>query len=288
MTAETWSVRRLLSWTEDFLRKKGVEPARLESQILLAHVLGCKKIDLYVRHEEEPPEDVRARFREIIKKRAEGLPNAYLVGMREFFSLEFKVTPDVLIPRPDTELLVLEAARYLKPLTNPAILDIGAGSGCIGISLAKQHRTARVTGIDISPAALAVATENAARHEVADRVRFIEGSVFGPVAHQTYDLIASNPPYISHAELATLDKSVIDFEPRGALDGGEDGLRFYREIVARAPAHLRPGGMLIVEIGYQQEAAVRELFAAEAELENLKSFKDPGGNPRVVSATKRK
>lgn len=288
MSAETWNVKRLLSWTEDFLRKKGIDSARLESQILLAHVLGCKKIDLYVRHDEEPAESIRARFREIIKKRADGMPNAYLVGMREFFSLEFKVTPEVLIPRPDTELLVVEAAKYLKPLGTPTVLDIGAGSGCIGISLAKQHRGAKISAVDISPGALEVARENAERHQVSERMRFLEGSVFGPVAGQMFDLIASNPPYISHAELRSLDKSVIDFEPRNALDGGEDGLDFYREIVDQAPAYLKPGGMLILEIGFQQDQAVRDLIAAKPEFESAKSFKDFGGNPRVVSAIRGK
>ncbi|WP_020472718.1 peptide chain release factor N(5)-glutamine methyltransferase [Zavarzinella formosa] len=288
MAAEIWTVKRLLAWTEDFLRKKEIEPARLEAQILLAHALGCKKIDLYVRHDEEPAEAVRTRFREIIKKRAEGMPNAYLVGRKEFFSLEFKVTPAVLIPRPETELLVVEAAKFLKPLNAPAVLDIGAGSGCISIALAKQHRTARVTAIDISPAALEVAKENAATHQLTDRVRFLEGSVFGPVAGETFDLIASNPPYITHAELETLDKTVKDYEPRSALDGGPDGLTFYRQIASGATAHLRSGGLLIVEIGYQQETAVRELFAAEAGLENVKSFKDIDGHPRVVTANRKK
>src|SRR3954468_11495721 len=138
MASETWTVRRLLEWTEDFLRKKGVEGPRLEAQILLAHALGCKKIDLYVRHDEEPAEDCRTAFREMIKKRAEGMPVAYLVGHREFYSLEFNVSPVVLIPRPETETLVMEAVRRLKPLAGPRILDLGTGSGAIAVVIAKQ------------------------------------------------------------------------------------------------------------------------------------------------------
>src|SRR3954469_9842263 len=202
MATETWTVRRLLEWTEDFLRKKGVESARLEAQILLAHALGCKKIDLYVRHEEEPAEDKRAAFRETIKKRADGMPVAYLVGHREFYSLEFAVSPAVLIPRPETETLVMEALRRLKPLAAPRVLDVGTGSGAIAVAIARQHKTARITAVDVSPTALAVATSNAQRHLVGDRIAFVEGDLFAPVGGQTFDLIVSNPPYIADAEFA--------------------------------------------------------------------------------------
>ncbi len=287
MADEAWTVKRLLTWTEDFLRKKGVESPRLEAQILLAHALGCKKIDLYVRHAEEPPEDQKTRFRGMIKKRADGMPNAYLVGYREFFSLAFQVTPAVLIPRPETELLVLEAGKFLKSLATLTVLDIGTGSGAIAVSLAKQHTRATVTATDVSRDALEIARGNAATHGVGDRVQFREGSMFDPVAGETFDLIASNPPYITHAELETLDKSVKDFEPRLALDGGPDGLTYYRQIAAGAADRLNPGGMVIVEIGFEQEAAVRALFAANAGLENIKSFKDMAGLPRVVAARRR-
>src|SRR5688572_1912773 len=145
MASEAWTVRRLLEWTEDFLRKKRVDAPRLEAQILLAHALGCSRIDLYVRHEEEPPEDKKTAFRETIRKRAEGMPVAYLVGHREFYSLSFAVSPAVLIPRPETETLVLEALRLLKPMATPRVLDLGTGSGCIAVTLAKQHKLAHVT-----------------------------------------------------------------------------------------------------------------------------------------------
>src|SRR5215212_6561071 len=185
MASETWTVRKLLEWTEDFLRKKGVESARLEAQILLAHALGCKKIDLYVRHDEEPPEDRRTAFREMIKKRADGMPVAYLVGHREFYSLEFAVSPAVLIPRPETETLVMEALRRLKPMEAPRVLDLGTGSGAIAIVLAKHHKTARITAVDVSTPALAMASGNAQRHGVTDRLTFVEGDLFAPVAGQT-------------------------------------------------------------------------------------------------------
>lgn len=285
MASETWTVRRLLEWTEDFLRKKGFESPRLEAQILLAHALDCKKIDLYVRHDEEPTEDRRTAFRETIKKRAEGMPVAYLVGHREFYSLEFAVTPAVLIPRPETETLVMEALRRLKPLESPRVLDLGTGSGAIAVAIARQHKTARITAVDVSSPALAVAIGNAQRHGVADRITFLEGDLFAPVAGQTFDLIVSNPPYIADAEFTSLDVGVREFEPRAALAGGPDGLDFYRRIAADVQTYLCPGGAILVEIGATQEAAVRDLFAAR--LDSDTSFKDSAGRPRVVTAKRR-
>ncbi|HJZ93309.1 MAG TPA: peptide chain release factor N(5)-glutamine methyltransferase [Gemmataceae bacterium] len=282
MATEAWTVRRLLEWTEDFLRKKGVEAPRLEAQILLAHALGCKKIDLYVRHEEEPPEDKRATFRDMIKKRAEGMPVAYLVGYRDFYSLDFAVTPAVLIPRPETETLVMEALRVVKAIDAPRVLDVGTGSGCIAVTIARQHKTARVTATDLSADALAVAGTNAQRHGVTDRVTFVQGDLFAPVSQGAFDLVVSNPPYIARAEFAALDAGVRDFEPRSALDGGIDGLDYYRRIANEVPRALRPGGTVLVEIGLTQEPAVRDLFAAQ--LEPGPTFKDRAGRPRVVSA----
>jgi len=282
MANETWTVRRLLEWTEDFLRKRQVESPRLEAQILLAHALGCKKIDLYVRHEEEPPEVKRAAFREMIKKRAEGMPVAYLVGYRDFYSLDFLVTPAVLIPRPETETLVMEALRVVKAIDAPRVLDVGTGSGCIAVTIARQHKTARVTATDLSADALAVAGTNAQRHGVTDRVTFVQGDLFAPVSQGAFDLVVSNPPYIARAEFAALDAGVRDFEPRSALDGGIDGLDYYRRIANEVPRALRPGGTVLVEIGLTQEPAVRDLFAAQ--LEPGPTFKDRAGRPRVVSA----
>ena len=285
MASETWTVRRLLEWTEDFLRKKGFESPRLEAQILLAHALGCKKIDLYVRFSEEPSEEKRTVFREIVKRRSEGTPVAHLVGHCEFYSLSFAVSPDVLIPRPETETLVMEALRLLKPLAAPRVLDLGTGSGCIALTIAKQHKSSRVTAVDISPKALAIARGNAEHHGVAERVTFLEGDLFAPVAVQTFDLIVSNPPYIAHAEFPTLDPGVRDFEPRSALDGGPDGLEFYRRLAAEAGQFLNPSGTILVEIGSTQEESVRALFAERMKVGN--TIRDLGGRPRVIAAQRR-
>src|SRR5262245_916770 len=285
MASETWTVRRLLEWTEDFLRKRNVESPRLEAQILLAHALGCKKIDLYVRYDEEPAEDRRTAFRDMIRKRADGMPVAYLVGYREFYSLQFAVTPAVLIPRPETETLVMEAIRRIQTTVAPRVLDLGTGSGCIAISLARPHKTAQVTAVDVSGDALAVAAINADRHGVRPRVALVEGDLFAPISGQKFDLVVSNPPYIAHREFPALDVGVRDFEPRSALDGGPDGLDYYRRIAGDVPGYLSPGGSVLVEIGPTQETGVRELFAAQ--LEPGPTYKDAAGRPRVVSARRR-
>lgn len=285
MASETWTVRRLLEWTEDYLRKKGVESPRLEAQILLAHSLGCQKIDLYVRHEEQPVENVRASFREMIRKRAEGMPVAYLVGYREFYSMPFAVSPAVLIPRPETETLVMQALGVMRLMESPRVLDLGTGSGCIAVALAKHHKSARFTAIDSSPAALEIAAANARKHGLSERLTFMSGDLFGPVAAQEFDVIVSNPPYVADEEFATLDIGVREFEPRSALAAGPDGLAFYRRIAAEAPRHLTLGGTILVEIGVSQRSAVCELF--EMAIGPTKSFSDAAGRPRVILARRR-
>src|SRR5437763_6572171 len=170
--AQVWTIAALLNWTEKFLAQKGVESPRLYAQVLLAHALGCKRIDLYARSIDEVPETERARFRDLVRRRVDGCPVAYLVGTKEFYLLPFEVTPAVLIPRPATEALVLAALERLKPLGAPRVLDVGTGSGCIAVCIAQQKAGANVVATDLNPEALAVATRNAARHAVADRVRF--------------------------------------------------------------------------------------------------------------------
>jgi release factor glutamine methyltransferase len=284
----TWTVRALLTWTADFLKKKGVESARLEAQILLAHVMDCPRIELVARSGDEPTEDERIRFKELIRRRVEGWPVAYLVGRREFYLLAFEVTPAVLIPRPDTETLVLEALNRLKGHIAPMVLDLGTGSGCIAVSIAHQCKAATVTAVDVSPDALEVARRNAAQHGVAERVAFLGGDLFAPLpTDAAFDLIVSNPPYITPGELAELAPEVRDHEPRVALDGGPDGLAFYRRIAADAGRFLKPGGQLLVEVGWTQEPAVRTIFEGCSEFTVGPSVKDRTGRLRVVAATRR-
>jgi release factor glutamine methyltransferase len=282
----TWTVKALLTWTTAHFQKKGVESPRLEAQILLAHVLGWPKIDLMVRYDEEPTPAERARFKELVQRRVEHWPVAYLIGRREFYLLPFEVSPAVLIPRPETETLVLAALDLLKAKPAAAVLDLGTGSGCVAVSLAHQAKAATVTAVDVSPDALDVARRNAAAHGVADRVRFVAGDLFAPVpAGSAFDLIVSNPPYVTPAELGTLAPEVRDHEPRLALDGGPDGLNFYRRIAADAGKYLKPGGCVLVEIGATQDAAVRSVFAA-AGFAVGPPLKDAAGRPRVITAKK--
>jgi release factor glutamine methyltransferase len=284
----TWTIKALLTWTTEFLAKKGIENPRADAQILLAYVLRCKKVDLIVRYNEQPEELERTRFRELIQRRIAGWPVAYLVGSRDFYLLSFDVSPDVLIPRPETETLVLEALDILKPLKSPAILDIGTGSGCIAVSIAHQNKDTRITAIDISPDALNLAKQNSVKHGVAERITFLQGDLFAPLAPgSNFDLVVSNPPYIAQNEFAGLAPDVRDHEPRVALDGGSDGLRFYRRIAAGVLQYLKAGGRLLAEIGFSQEEAVRGILSQYPELELGPTLKDTSGHARVIQARKR-
>ena len=285
-----WTIRALLTWTTDFLAKNGTAPAtaRLEAQVLLAHVLKCKKVDLLVRYDEQPKEEQRAEFRGLIKRRMDGFPVAYLVGSREFYLLNFEVSPAVLVPRPETETLVAEALRLLQSVASPMVLDLCTGSGCIAVSLAHQKADAKITATDISPDALDVANRNAQKHRLAGRVHFQQGDLFSAVpAGSLFDAIVCNPPYVTPGELATLAPDVREHEPRLALDGGPDGLAFYRRIATDVEKFLLPGGFVLLEIGATQDDAVRTLLVEQPGLEVSKTLKDAAGLPRVVTAKKR-
>jgi release factor glutamine methyltransferase len=280
-----WTIQELLRWTTEHFAKKGVDSPRADAQILLGHVLGYDKTYLTVNYDQQPSEADRTRFKDLIQRRVAGAPVAYLVGVRDFYLLPFEVTPAVLVPRPETETLVAEALAALKPLTAPAVLDLGTGSGCIAVSVAHQKKDARVTAVDVSADALEVAKRNAARHGVAGRVEFLHGDLFAPLPDgATFDLVVSNPPYIAHHEFPTLPPDVRDHEPRTALDGGPDGLDFYRRIAAGVGPFLKPGGRLLLEIGAAQEPDVRAALAGRPELEVGPTLKDLAKLPRVVTA----
>lgn len=280
---ESWTVARLLEWTTGHFKTKGIESPRLEAEILLAAALGIRRIELYVRHDQIVDEAGRGRFRDMVKRRQEGAPTAHVVGKKEFYSLDFAVSPATLIPRPDTELLVDEAIRLAKGKESPVILDIGTGTGCVPAALASRLPKARLIAVDISPQALSVARENAKRLGFADRIEFLEGDLFAPVGHRKADLILSNPPYIPTADLETLEPSVRDHEPRLALDGGPDGLRVIDRLANDAKAVLAPGGRMLLEFGAGQKEAVAALLERNGwQVEAI--FKDAGGHPRVVRA----
>jgi release factor glutamine methyltransferase len=253
--------------------------------VLLAHAQGCKRIELYTRYEETAAEAVRGRYRELVRRRLEGCPVAYLVGKKEFFSLEFEVGPEVLIPRPDTETLVMSCLEYARPQAAPKIVDVGTGSGAIAVAIAKNHSGAKLTAIDISAEALAVAQRNAAKHGVGERIRFLQGDLLAPLAQdERFDFILSNPPYIATEDLPKLPIGVRQYEPKLALDGGPGGYQVIERLVKSAGAHLNPGGWLIVEIGAAQEEPVRKLIDGQPGFTLDPTIRDYSRHPRVLRA----
>lgn len=283
-SAQPWTIRRVLEWTTGHLQKHGSETPRLEAEILLAHARKCKRIELYTNYDLELTDAVRATMRDLVNRRAKHEPVAYLVGYREFFSLEFRVTADVLIPRPETETLVMEAIAITKPLPTPTVLDLCTGSGCVAIAIARNCPTATVTATDISPAALAIATENAAKHQVIERVSFHTGDLFAPLAaDHVFDVIVSNPPYIPSADIATLHADVQQYEPKLALDGGKDGMDLIRRILAEAKPHLKPGGWLMIEFTPEQAATITTL-AQDHGYSDVTIVKDTAQQPRFLRA----
>lgn len=279
----SWTIKALVTWTTQYFRDKGIESPRLEAELLLAHALNCRRIDLLVNYDVEPHEAERATFRELVRRRAEHWPTAYLIGQREFFLLPFDVSPAVLIPRPETETLVLAALDELKNRPSARVLELGTGSGCIAVSIAKKCPDATIVAIDISPDALEIAKANARRHGVEPRIDFRQGDCFSPLGEESFDLIVSNPPYVTTAEYETLAAEVREHEPRHALDGGPDGLAFYRRIAADGVRYLAPSGLVGVEVGVTQAEAVVELFRL-AGLIPQAVLKDTAGIARVVLA----
>jgi release factor glutamine methyltransferase len=257
-TDETWTTLKVLTWTSSYLAEKGLENARREAEWMLCSVTGLDRVGLYLNFDKPLNEDELTAYRALVARRAKREPLQYLLGSQEFDGLDFVVSPSVLIPRHDTETL-LEAALSLAPDAKN-ILDIGTGSGCIAISIAKRLPDSRVSAIDISPEALAVARKNAELNSVT--VEFLQGSFFAPVAGRRFDLILSNPPYITTADLATLQPEVRDHEPKLALDGGPDGLDAYRVLAGSAVQYLNKGGWLMLEIGVGQSEDVARLLAS--------------------------
>lgn len=316
------TVLEVIHHSARFLEGKAVESPRLQGELILAHVLKLPRLQLYLKFDQVLSDAEVAAARELVQRRGRREPLQHILGTASFCGLDLWVTPDVLIPRPETELLAERAVAFLKgsatgrrpraedrtnaksqvsnvgsvdrpgtsksraasefdprisnlvrrsdfeprnsdqrlPRSAPTVLEVGTGSGCLPVYLAHAAPTARVTTVDISPAALVVARENARRHGVLDRIEFLEGDGFNALAAgREFDLIVSNPPYIPTAEIATLEPEVRDHDPRLALDGGADGLAFYRRIAAEASRWLKPGGRLMFELGHDQAAAVREI-----------------------------
>lgn len=274
---EVWTTLKILTWTREYLAGKGVENARLEAEWLLCHALSLDRVGLYLNFDKPLMESELAAFRALVSRRAKREPLQHILGTQEFMGLEFMVSAAALIPRYDTELLVREALKSAPKAQR--VLDIGTGSGCVAIAIAKNLPAATVVSVDISKTALELAQSNASLN--ATVVDFREGSLFEPVNGEHFDLMVSNPPYIPGADIETLQPEVRDFEPRSALDGGTDGLDFYRQIIRAAPQHLASGGWLLLEVGIGQAREVSQMLA-ENSFSDIYSAKDSGSIDRVV------
>lgn len=284
---QVWTIGRLLEWTARDFRRLDPAQARLDAEVLLAHVLDCGRIDLYTMYDEEISPIDRGRFRELVVRRRQGCPVAYLIGKREFYSLEFEVGPAVLIPRPETEHLVARAIELYRDVGEFWFLDVGVGSGAIAVTLLAQLPAARGLGVEKSPEALAVARRNAARHGVERRLALFESDLLRglPTGEpDQFDLIVSNPPYVTPEEFALLPASVREHEPRDALWGGADGLAVTADLIAQTVGRLRPGGRLLLEINEQREQRVRALVEESGGLTLAPTHRDAANRPRVVEA----
>ena len=285
------SIRGALLWGAQVLRQAGIENNRLDAEVLLRHVLDMEKEQLYMNGDAPISAGQEGKFRELLLRRSRREPVAYITGHKEFWSLDFFVSPAVLIPRPETELLVEVALQYVRRLASGSpvkVLDIGTGSGAISVCLAKEHAAAQIVAVDISPVALDVARLNAGRHGVADRIRFLPGDLFAPIKSllETFDLIVSNPPYIRSGELPWLAPEIREWEPTVALDGGPDGLDTYRRIIAEGHKYLATGGSIVLEIGADMAPDVADLFSRSGCYGPASVYQDYAGKDRVIAAVK--
>jgi release factor glutamine methyltransferase len=318
---ETWTILKMLQWMSEYFSERSIDSPRLDAELLLAFALGLSRVQLYTQFDRPLNGEELEPLKKLVKRRASREPLAYIRGVREFFSLEFGVSPAVLVPRPETEILVEEAIQILqskKKLTSPStgkgkgeggldlqevilplipshqgrgsfegakILDVGTGSGCIAVALAKHLPDAEVWAVDVSPQALEIASLNAKKYEVDLRIHFLRWDLMKDSWNQRpekFDLIVSNPPYIPSTEIETLAPE-LKFEPRGALDGGTDGFVFYRALIPWAFDHLQAGASLLLEMGEGQGQRLEEMAVKSGFLE-VQILQDLAGHPRVLSA----
>ena len=287
----TWTILELVRWTTDYFRAHQLESARSEAEILLAHTLDARRIDLYLNHDQPLGKDELQRFKALIKRRLRGEPVAYITGTREFWSLEMMVGPTVLIPRPETECLVEAVLPFLRDNGGvpKRVLDMGTGSGAIVIALAHDHPEGRYVAMDRSLEALQLARQNARKHRVEARINWFCGNWDAPLKpdRETFDLIVANPPYIPSADIEGLQVEVRDHEPRLALDGKHDGLACLRGIIQSAHRYLREGGMLALEMGCDQAAAITNIVNGGSQYDIPQIIKDYSGLDRVVMMGKK-
>jgi release factor glutamine methyltransferase len=286
---EQWTIKKLLEWMSGYFADKGVDAPRLSGELLLSHVLGCKRIEFYTSFDRVLEKAKLEQLHGLVKRCAEHEPVAYLVGRCEFYSLPIKVNSSCLIPRPETELLVERAIDFLRGREGEqVVLDMCTGSGCIAVAIAKNFTDCHVTATDICDEALAVAQENVTAHGLGERVRLLCGDLFDPIIEgldeAKFDLIVCNPPYVTTTEMEALDKNVKDYEPHKALHAGQEGLDVYQRIAAEIEKFLKPDAALLLEIGYAQGKAVTELLEQTGIFSEVKVEKDRSDNDRIVIA----
>jgi release factor glutamine methyltransferase len=278
------TIRALLAEAGHLLAE-GPHPARarLDAEALLLHVLGKNKAWLMAHADEQLAGVQGGRYAELLERRYRGEPIQYITGEAEFYGLPFRVTRDVLIPRPETEHVVEKVLEFAARFSQPRIIDVGTGSGAIALALAHHLPCARITATDIWAHALDLAHSNAGSNGVSNRIRFLPGDLFDPVAKEQFEIVVSNPPYVSHNDRDSLAVEVRNHEPALALFAGEDGLEVFHRLIPAAFAALAPGGFVVLEIGYGQEAAIRELLSASG-FDQIEFTPDLQGIPRVASA----
>ena len=282
-----WTVQKLLSWVTEYLTQKDVDAPRLSAEMVLSSVLELTRIELYTQYNKVVAKERLDRLHDLVKRAGRHEPIAYLVGRTEFYSMEFEVTPDCLIPRPETEGLVLRAIEFLRQRGGPQLVcDLCTGSGVIAAAIAKNVPDAKIVATDISEAALAVAARNIEKHKLRERIELRQGDFFEPLTPKLdlFDVIACNPPYVSAAEYEALDKNVKDYEPQVALYAGEEGLDVYRRIAEGVGQFLKPDAVLLLEIGYKQGPAVRELLECSGAFTEIQIEKDLQDHDRIVVA----
>ena len=270
-----------LQLSTDFLEKKGIESSRLNAELLLSEILKCKRLDLYLKFDQPLKENEVDTYREWIARRGKFEPLQYITGNVEFYGLAFKVTPDVLIPRPETEILVEEVIKFCKDKTGLKILDIGTGSGNIPIALAKNLHDVEITAIDISEKALSIARENAAANGVEQKIHFITADVKNYISDFQFDIVISNPPYVSKEEYPNLQKEITNYEPLVAVTDSNDGLDFYRTIAERAKLLLKSNGKIFLEVGKDQARFIADIIEKN-DFINIYFVKDYQQIDRVV------
>jgi release factor glutamine methyltransferase len=292
MVEESWTILKLLDWTTDYFEKHNVSEPRSSAEVLLAHVLSQERLFLYLNYDRPMEPQELSAYRACIKRRLAGEPSQYITGTQEFWSLPLRLSPDVLIPRPETEILVEAAVDFVRhdlaSEENFAILDLGTGSGAIAIALARELPGATIVAVDLSLPALQVARENAKLNQVEKQLHFVQGDMLTgiPGASEKLDLVVSNPPYVSQAEFHQLPREILDYEPRHALDGGPDGLAAVRQIIAEAPVVLRRGGGLLLEMGDGQAETVSILVRESQKYKSFRILKDYRGIDRVLVAVR--